>query len=117
MYNEYGHINLNVSIGRALFSQNFWISNISFLLIRHVTVPVEFQQRGVKGLRAILREAKVRFHETTLEKIIAWSANVAAPDEQASTHHRIALALDDDRQRKTAEIQALEQDLAHLLVK
>jgi hypothetical protein len=92
-----------------------WDSHVALLLVRHVTSPAEFQQRGVHGLTTILCAAKVSFHDKTLQKIVAWAANAAAPDEDAATHHRIALALDEDRQRKTQEIRALEQDLAQLL--
>lgn len=100
----------------ALFESRLWDSQVAMLLVRHVTTPAEFQQRGAHGLATILRAADVGFHATTLEKIVAWAANAAAPSEMALTHHRIALALDDDRQRKTREILDLERDLAQLLV-
>jgi transposase len=110
------HLDLALPGYAALFDDGLWISKVAFLLLKHVSSPDEFQRRGIDGLTKILRDANVRFQEKTLGKIIAWSANAAAPDQQALTHHRILLSLEEDRQRKTQEISALEEDLAHLLV-
>jgi len=100
----------------ALFDTQLWNSHIAMELVRHVASPAEFQRRGTHGLATILRTARVNFQQKTLQKIIAWSANAMTPADQASTRHRIVLALDEDRQRKTQEIRALERDLSQLLV-
>src|SRR5262249_42091247 len=55
-------------------------------------------------------------HRKTLEPILAWAAQAAPPDVAAARHRVIALALDDDRSRKSREIQALEREAASLLV-
>src|SRR5262249_13155730 len=59
----------------------------------------------------------VRYQERTLQTILAWAEQAAPSDPAAPWHHRIALALDEDRTRKTLEIQALERDLARQLVR
>src|SRR5207253_1747901 len=63
-----------------------------------------------------LRQAGIRFQQRTLQAILDWAAQAAPGDVAASQHHRIALALYDDRQRKTQEIQALEREIASRLV-
>src|SRR5204862_2343122 len=57
-----------------------------------------------------------RFQRRTVQTVFDWAQQVASGDIAASQHHRIALALYDDRARKTLEIQALERDIAGRLV-
>jgi hypothetical protein len=47
-----------------------------------------------------------------VRRVLDWAEQAAPGDVAAAQHHRIALALQDDRQRKTLEIQALERDSA-----
>ena len=63
-----------------------------------------------------LREAGIRFQQRTVQAVLDWAARAAPGDVAAAQHLRIALALYDDRQRKTLEIQALERDIAGRLV-
>jgi transposase len=71
---------------------------------------------GLGGLAERLREAGVRPHRPTLEKVLAWAATAAAPADESSLHHRIMIELDDDRAAKRAAIAAAEADLAGILV-
>ena len=96
----------------ALFGDKLWDSQVALPLARQVASPSEFARQGLNGLSQLLRDSQTRFHRSTLDRITAWAANVAQPDAHATTHHRIALALDDDRLQKTREIQALERELA-----
>jgi transposase len=96
----------------ALFGDKLWDSQVALPLARQVASPSEFVRRGADGLSQLLHDGQTRFHRSTVEKIIAWAGNAAQADVHAATHHRIALALEDDRQQKTCEIQALEQELA-----
>ena len=66
------------------------------------------------GLRQALQGR--RFQTRTLENIVLWARMVGSADPAASIHRRILLALDEDRQAKTRQIQALERDIAGLLV-
>jgi transposase len=100
--------------GYAALFDDLWKTPLALRVARDVTGPSQCSAPGT--LAAQLRAAGLRFQNRTLEKIVAWAANAPAPDAQAATHHRIGLALDDDRQQKTGQIQALEQELAHLLV-
>ena len=59
-----------------------------------------------------LRQAGIRFQRAPLETVLDWADQAAPGDVAAAQHRRIALALDDDRLRKTQEIQALEREIA-----
>src|SRR5207249_2577923 len=71
---------------------------------------------GLAGLSHSLHQAHVRFQQRSLQPVLDWAAHAAPSDVAAEQHRRIALALNDDRQRKTLEIQALERDSASRLV-
>jgi transposase len=58
----------------------------------------------------------VRYHCPTVRRIVAWAQAAAAPDLAAAQHRAIALALNDDRNRKTQEILGLERVIASRLV-
>ena len=73
-------------------------------------------EAGVVSLCQSLRQAGIRFQQRTIQTVVDWALQAAAADIAAGQHLRIALALYDDRQRKTQEIQALERDIAARLV-
>ena len=64
-----------------------------------------------------LRQAGIRFQRRTVQAVVDWAQQAAPGDVAGGQHHRIALALYDDRQRKTQEIQALEREIAARLVR
>src|SRR5262245_4503640 len=47
--------------------------------------------------------------------VLEWAAQAAPGDTPTALHRRLALALDDERQQKAKEIQALERELASRL--
>jgi transposase len=101
----------------SLFDDQLWDSNVALSLACRLVSPQQVIERGVSGLGELLAQAKVRFQQRTLEKIVAWAPTAATPEEYASTRHRIFVTLDDDRLEKTREISRLERDLAHWLVR
>jgi len=101
----------------ACFDQGFWDSSVAWWLIRRFMTPQAIHQTGVDGLQRGLSEAGIRYQQRTLRKVLAWAGSAAAPELAASVHHTIALALSDDRLRKTQEIQALESELAGRLAR
>ena len=101
----------------ALFGDKLWDSKVALPLARVLATSNEFARQRVAGLAQLLRDRDTQFHRSTLEKIIAWAANAAQPDAAATTHHQIALALDDDRLGKTREILALERHLTQHLAR
>jgi hypothetical protein len=49
-------------------------------------------------------KARIRFQQRTVQTVLDWAEQAAPGDVAADQHLRIALALYDDRQRKTQEI-------------
>jgi transposase len=93
-----------------------WHSDVMLALVRRFESAAAMLQAGAAGLADALRQQQVRFQQPTLQTVLAWAQQVPAADAAAPLQRRIALALDDDRRRKTREIQALERDIAGHLV-
>lgn len=89
-----------------------WHSDVMVALVRRFESALAMKQAGTAGLGDALRQQQVRFQRPTLEAVLAWARQAPPADPAASLHRRIALALEDDRQRKTREIQALEREIA-----
>ena len=77
----------------------------------------DLRQAGRARLRSILNHARIGFQQRTLDRVMEWAKNAAAPDIAAAHHRRIAADLEADRQRKELEIQGLEREIAALLVR
>jgi transposase len=71
---------------------------------------------GQSGLSRWLREAGVRFHAKTVERVVVWAANAASCDAMAQTHTRVWAALLHDWRGKQQQIAALERDIAGVFV-
>ena len=102
--------------GYAACFDKLWESPIPWHLLRHYPTAKQLHEAGVTALCHTLRQASIRFQRRTIETVVAWAEQAAPGDIAASQHLRIALALYDDRQRKSQEIQALERDIASRLV-
>jgi transposase len=94
-----------------------WHSDVMIALVRRFESAAAMLQAGVAGLCDALREQEIRFQHSTLQAVVAWARQSPPPDPAALLQRRIALALEDDRHRKTQEIQALERDSAAYLAK
>jgi transposase len=102
--------------GFAACFDKLWESAIPWHLLRHFPSAAQLQAAGLTAICHSLRQAGIRFQERTLRAVLSWAAQAAPGDVAADQHLRIALALHEDRQRKTQEILALERDLAGRLV-
>jgi transposase len=89
-----------------------WESPIPWHLLQHFPTAAQLQAAGLTTLCQSLRAADIRFQQRTLQAVLDWAAQAAPGDVAAAQHLRLALALHDDRQRKTQEIQALEREIA-----
>ncbi len=103
--------------GFAACFDKLWDSPIPWHLLRHFPTAQQLQEAGVTTLCQSLRQADIRFQQRTVQTVVDWAEQAAPGDVAAGQHHRIALALYDDRQRKTQEIHTLERDIAGLLVR
>lgn len=99
----------------ACFDQ-LWESPVAWHVLRHFPSAEHVRNAGLTSICHSLHQAGIRFQRRTVQTILDWAAQAAPGDVAAAQHHRIALALHDDRQRKTLEIQALERDSAARLV-
>ena len=102
--------------GYAACFDKLWESPIPWHLLRHYPTAGQLRDAGLASLCQSLRQAGIRFQQRTVQAVVDWAEQAAPGDVAASQHLRIALALYDDRQRKTQEIQALEGDIAGRLV-
>jgi transposase len=93
-----------------------WHSEVLLALVRRFESAAAMIEAGVAGLTDALRQQSVRFQRATLETVLAWARQAPPADPAAALQRRIALALGEDRLRKTLEIQALERDIARRLV-
>jgi transposase len=102
--------------GYAALFDKLWENNVALHLACQLGSPQRFREAGVDGLARRLKKTKIRFQQRSLEPIVGWASQATEPDPQAPVHHRILLDLEEDRGRKTVQIAALEQHMAHLLV-
>jgi transposase len=102
--------------GYAACFDKLWDSNVAFRLVRQFGSAQAMVEQGVTGLCHYLQKEKVRFQQRTIKTITTWAQSAAAPDTAADLHRTIALTYEDDRQRKSQEIHALERDIAQRLV-
>src|SRR5580700_8749293 len=102
--------------GFAACFDKLWESPLPWHLLRLYPTPAQLQAAGMTALCQSLQQAGIRFQRRTVQTVLDWADRAAPGDVAAGQHHRIALALYDDRQRKTLEIQALERDIAARLV-
>ena len=102
--------------GFAACFDKLWESPIPWHLLEHYPTARQLHDAGLTTLMQSLRQAGIRFQQRTVQTVLDWAAQAAPGDVAASQHLRLALALYDDRQRKTQEIQAREQEIAGRLV-
>jgi transposase len=103
--------------GYAACFDNLWLRACAFPLVRALGSAEAILQAGLPGLIQILRQQQVRFQERTLRRVLTWAEQAAPSDQAAALHRRVALSLEDDRQRKNREIQGLEREIAGRLVR
>jgi transposase len=98
--------------GFAACFDKLWDSAVPWHLLRHFPTAEQLRATGVTTLCHSLRQAGIRFQQRTLQTVVDWAQQAAPGEVAAGQHLRIALALFDDRQRKSQQIQALERELA-----
>lgn len=101
----------------ALFPRDdLWTRPVALAVARRGGSAEVIRQTGVGSLLRWLREEKVQVQSRTVERVVAWAANAAAPDPLSSHLARVWHSLYEDWQAKTRQIVRLEQDLAEILV-
>jgi transposase len=93
-----------------------WHSQVPWHLLRCFPTTTHLLDAGLTTICHSLHQAGIRFQQRTIAAVLDWAQQAAPGDIAADQHRRIALALYDDRLRKSEEIQALERDSASRLV-
>ena len=110
------HLDLAMPGYAACFS-DFWGSSVALCVARATGTPANLLALERLGLTQLLRREKCLFQSPTLDKLLAWARQAAAPDVDAALRQRLWTELDDARQQLLRQIARLEGDLAELLVK
>ncbi|MBY0527886.1 MAG: IS110 family transposase [Gemmataceae bacterium] len=92
--------------GYAACFDKLWESAIPWHLLHHFPTAAQFRGAGLTTICQSLQQAGIRFQKPTVRTVLEWAERAAAGDVAADLHRRIALALYDDRQRKTLERHA-----------
>src|SRR5262245_51473145 len=103
--------------GFAACFDKFWDSAVPWHLLEHFGAAAQLRAAGVTALCHSLRQASLRFQRRSVQAALDWAEQAAPGDVAADQHRRIALALHDDRRRKTQEILALERESAGRLAR
>jgi transposase len=96
---------------------NLWQSEVAWELFRQFESTEALVSAGLAGLRTQLRQAQIRCRQDSLERVLNWAKNAPVGEREAALHRCIVLALQEDRQRKSQEIQALERESAARLAR
>ena len=110
------HLNMLMPRYAAMFDDIFE-ARTPILIARELGSAAAILAAGLAGLTERVREAGIRPHRPTLEKILAWAGTAADAAEESTMHHRIMKELDDDRLAKRVAIAAAEAELAGLLAR
>jgi transposase len=85
-------------------------------IAEHGGTPAVVLEAGQKGVTLWLRNAKVRVHQRTIEKVVVWAANAAPHDAMVASYTRVWSALLDDWQAKQQQIAQMEREIAGVFV-
>jgi transposase len=102
--------------GFAACFDKLWENPIAWHLLRAFGTTRHILDAGVTAICHSLHQAGIRFQQRTVVAVVEWAQQAAPGDVASDQHLRLALALYDDRLRKSQEIQALERDIASRLV-
>jgi transposase len=102
--------------GYAKCFDDVFESELALGVVRSFDSAAAIVAAGLPGLAQRLRQAGLRGHAPTLEKVLAWARQAPTPQEPAALHRRFFLELDADRRSRLQLIGALECELAEQLV-
>jgi transposase len=110
------HLNMIMPRFASMFNDIF-AAKTPLAVARELGSATAILADGLAGLTERVREAGIRPHRPTLEKILAWAGTAADAADESTLHHRIMKELDDDRLAKRVAITAAEAELAGLLAR
>jgi transposase len=114
--NQIGELIQTIMPGYAKCFNDVFDGQVPLWVAREFGSADAILQAGPTGLTRRLREADIRAHAPTPEKIVAWARTAPAIEGPASIYQRILIDADDDRLAKLRRIRMVEGELAGLLV-
>lgn len=102
--------------GYAALFDDLWDCATAIPLARSFASAEAIRAARVEGLLQALREMGIRSQRSCLARVVAWTSQAPLADAEVPLHHQIFLRLDEDRVAKTAQIRALDGEIARLLV-
>jgi transposase len=103
--------------GYAHCFNNVFNSGIAFVIPGAYETPRAIVEAGLPGLVELARRQKVRVHQSTLIRVLAYAADAPQADREATLHARLLAELNQDLIMKEEHIQAIECELAAHLVR
>jgi transposase len=101
----------------ALFPRDdLWSRPAALAVARRAGSADAIRQASLRGVLQWLGEERLRVQARTVERLVTWAANAAAPDPLGAHLARVWQTLYDDWQVKTRQITRLEVELAEILV-
>jgi transposase len=98
------------------FRDHFFDSPVALTIARQTGSAQAVRELGLEGLRQLVPARSCQ--TKTLERLLLWAEQAPATPHPQTPLLRAALdSFDDDRLQKTKQIAALEQQMAHLLVR
>src|SRR3954453_7449619 len=101
--------------GYAKCFDDVFDSEIALGFAKHFDSAAAIVAAGLPGLAQAVRQAGLRTHAPTLEKVVAWARQAPAPRGPAPLFRRFFRELDVERRSKVQLIRALEAELAEPL--
>jgi transposase len=102
--------------GYAKCFDDIFDAKIPLEVAKHFGSADAVLQAGFAGLTQHIRQAGLRTHRPTLEKVLAWARIAAPATEEATIHHSIMKDLEADYAVKLRAAKAVEAELVELLV-
>jgi transposase len=103
--------------GYAACFGDFWISQVALPIARATGSAERLRRAGAAGLADIVKQAGLRCHRNTLDKLVAWADTAPPCHPLTDSLGGIIGDLDDDRTAKNQQILALERQGAPLLAR
>jgi len=105
----------------ALFDgSELWIQATPVHLLKaiaeHGGTADDVVEAGQQGIAKWLKDAGIRFHQRTIDRVVVWASNAATHDEMAPTYTRVWQTLLEDWLLKQKGIAELERNIASVFV-
>ncbi len=102
--------------GFAQLFDDLWDTPLAMTVARATGSANALLEMGEAALHELLKHHRIRYHHRTVHKLLAWARTAPTPHPDADVHQQIFDQLEEDRLALQQRIQALERQIAQLLV-